>query len=106
MQFDCSGTEADWSSDKKNWCCKEHNRGCDVAEPYDCRAGVTNWQNGWSDHKKYWCCNKYDVACPNPVVFDCDAGYSNWQRTWSADKKARSRWPSASWLRHPSAFRL
>eukprot|EP00913_Durusdinium_trenchii_P015774 g14824.t1 len=52
MQFDCSGTEADWSSDKKNWCCKEHNRGCDVAEPYDCRAGVTNWQNGWSDHKK------------------------------------------------------
>ncbi|CAK9072662.1 unnamed protein product, partial [Durusdinium trenchii] len=88
MQFDCSGTEADWSSDKKNWCCKEHNRGCDVAEPYDCRAGVTNWQNGWSDHKKYWCCNKYDVACPNPVVFDCDAGYSNWQRTWSADKKA------------------
>jgi len=87
-EFDCSGTEADWSTDKKDWCCKEHDKGCARDEPYDCRAGVTNWQNGWSDHKKYWCCKRYDVACPHPVVYDCDAGYGQWESVWSSDKKA------------------
>lgn len=87
-EFDCSGSQDDWSADKKEWCCAEHDKGCEADQPYDCRAGVTNWQNGWSDHKKYWCCKRYDVACPNPVVYDCDAGYSTWQKTWSTDKKA------------------
>merc|ERR1712232_1416503 len=35
--------------------------------PYDCQAGVSNWQMGWSDPKKAWCCAHGGKGCALPA---------------------------------------
>mmetsp|Transcript_20085 Transcript_20085/g.53850 ORF Transcript_20085/g.53850 Transcript_20085/m.53850 type:complete len:548 (+) Transcript_20085:2-1645(+) len=54
-----------------------------ATEPYNCDAGLPNWEKGWSDQKKEWCCKEKSLGCP----FDCDAGVENWEDGWSEDKK-------------------
>mmetsp|Transcript_95362 Transcript_95362/g.240281 ORF Transcript_95362/g.240281 Transcript_95362/m.240281 type:complete len:291 (+) Transcript_95362:265-1137(+) len=81
--------------------------------PYDCNAGLSNWQAGWSIAKKGWCCQNQKKGCPPPptpprppapppkppptppppqpptpqLPFDCNAGFANWQAGWSVPKK-------------------
>ncbi|CAK9024587.1 Uncharacterized protein SCF082_LOCUS16696 [Durusdinium trenchii] len=31
--------------------------------PYDCHAGLNNWQSGWSGPKKSWCCSHQQLGC-------------------------------------------
>jgi len=31
--------------------------------PYDCNAGILNWQNGWSISKQTWCCTQASKGC-------------------------------------------
>jgi hypothetical protein len=52
--------------------------------PYDCQAGLSNWENGWSIRKKAWCCDHQKLGCntvttiptipptPPPVLRGCD----------------------------------
>lgn len=54
-----------------------------ATEPFDCDAGLANWEKGWSDPKKEWCCKEKSMGCP----FDCDAGVDNWEQGWADDKK-------------------
>jgi len=35
-----------------------------TSDPYDCDAGLGNFQMGWSVSKKMYCCNKYSKGCP------------------------------------------
>merc|ERR1711972_837613 len=68
-----------WSTQKKQWCCEQHGKGCgqDAEVPaaeYDCNAAFANWVKGWSEGKKQWCC-KYDYkSCPNDAAA-AGAGY-------------------------------
>mmetsp|Transcript_37803 Transcript_37803/g.87517 ORF Transcript_37803/g.87517 Transcript_37803/m.87517 type:complete len:867 (+) Transcript_37803:45-2645(+) len=58
--------------------------------PYDCSAGVKNWQDGWSDGKKEWCCVKQKVGCPvtpAPPKFDCHDGPDMNTSNWTDDRK-------------------
>lgn len=34
--------------------------------PFDCAAGLANWEKGWSVAKKQWCCQHGGSACPLP----------------------------------------
>jgi len=34
-----------------------------TALPYDCAAGISNWQKGWSISKKAWCCDNKQKGC-------------------------------------------
>jgi hypothetical protein len=52
--------------------------------PFDCDAGLVNWEMGWSAEKKTWCCDNEAKGCG---LFDCQAGFSNWERGWSEEKK-------------------
>mmetsp|Transcript_32616 Transcript_32616/g.85576 ORF Transcript_32616/g.85576 Transcript_32616/m.85576 type:complete len:621 (+) Transcript_32616:53-1915(+) len=52
--------------------------------PFDCEAGLANYEKGWSAEKKTWCCDNEAKACG---LFDCQAGLSNWERGWSEEKK-------------------
>jgi len=63
---------ADWSVEKKKWCCNVHHRGCLVngegwdavpASQYDCNAGFANFVKGWSALKKNWCCQNANKGC-------------------------------------------
>ncbi|CAE7876504.1 unnamed protein product [Symbiodinium necroappetens] len=31
--------------------------------PFNCLAGVANWQAGWSHPKQVWCCNHFGNSC-------------------------------------------
>jgi len=110
-----------WADQKKDWCCKVMGKACDVrtpaptaapvvtaqpsalpplpttapvvVSPYDCNAGIENWQAGWSEPKKTWCCENTGKACPPAPTttsgpYDCDAGFLNWESGWSDQKKA------------------
>lgn len=63
---------SEWSVEKKEWCCKIHDKGCPAngegwdavpAAQYDCNAGFANWVKGWSIPKKVWCCNSAQKGC-------------------------------------------
>jgi len=61
--------QAGWSTQKKQWCCGEHGKGCgqDAEVPaaeYDCNAAFANWVKGWSEGKKAWCCKYGYKTCP------------------------------------------
>merc|ERR1711957_429153 len=73
-----------WSTLKKDWCCKNENKGCE--SEYDCDAGLTNFETGWSQSKQYWCCKNHHKGCKT-LQFDCDAGLATWQHGWSPAKK-------------------
>jgi len=73
--FNCADLQnpaAEWSSEKKQWCCDIHGKGCPPpggsygpvpAAAYDCNAGFANWVKGWSIPKKLWCCQQYNTGC-------------------------------------------
>merc|ERR1712183_1268226 len=83
--FNCAvDPENTWAADKKEWCCRVHDRGCPptapppqpivmpvpqpiapAADPYNCADGFANWQAGWSVAKKEWCCRVHGKGCPN-----------------------------------------
>jgi len=71
--------KAEWSLDKKHWCCRVHGRGCGAdgevpAAQYDCNSGLPNWVKGWSAGKKQWCCAHGTQSCPQDAAF-AGAGY-------------------------------
>ena len=39
-------------------CCSHFSLGCpeETPKPFDCLAGLSNWQAGWSSEKKSWLC--------------------------------------------------
>jgi len=56
---------AAWSKAKKEWCCTNENKGCDVSAPavqmdYDCNSPDVL---GWSRAKKDWCCTHRVIGC-------------------------------------------
>jgi len=57
--------------------------------PFDCHAGLWNWDRAWSVEKKHWCCDHENKGCSTTtsLPFDCAAGFSNWQDGWSVAKK-------------------
>merc|ERR1719221_964737 len=61
--FDCAAGfakwQTGWSAEKRTWCCKHKNRGCD----FDCTAGFSKWATGWSADKKVWCCEHEQRGC-------------------------------------------
>eukprot|EP00438_Fugacium_kawagutii_P013744 Skav210282 [mRNA] locus=scaffold2977:281867:288167:- [translate_table: standard] len=57
--YDCQdGASSSWGDNKKLYCCKNQNIGCDSAPKYDCGAGLLNYKYGWSSAKKMWCCKE------------------------------------------------
>jgi len=83
-----------WSIEKKHWCCDHQDKGCSTTTslPFDCAAGLSNWQDGWSSAKKDWCCahtNKGCVVYTHVVTkpYECSAGLANWEAGWSPGKK-------------------
>jgi len=72
--------QAGWSTEKKQWCCNEHGKGCGhdgpaVANMYDCNDGTENWVKGWSDNKKQWCCSHGYKGCPGDAAMVTGVGY-------------------------------
>jgi len=70
---------AEWSLEKKQWCCNQHGKGCgqDAEVPaaqYDCNSAFANWVKGWSPGKKQWCCSKGIKCCPSDAAA-AGAGY-------------------------------
>merc|ERR1712051_132934 len=70
---------AEWSLEKKQWCCSAHGQGCgqDAEVPaaqYDCNSAFANWVKGWSPGKKRWCCSKGIKSCPSDAAA-AGAGY-------------------------------
>jgi hypothetical protein len=64
-----------------------------ATDPFDCLAGLDNWQTGWSTSKQDWCCDHKGSGCHSkttgpPLPFDCDAGFKNWRKGWSPRKKS------------------
>jgi len=85
-----------WTDKERTWCCQKYGQGCpSLASPFDCGAGLDNWERGWADNKIEWCCKHKQVACRTPPKstsgsdFDCLAGYAAWEMVWSDEKK---RW--------------
>lgn len=89
--YDCQdGSSSLWGDNKKLYCCKNQNVGCDSAPKYDCGAGLLNYKHGWSLAKKMWCCKEKGLGCGDdgkPVPFDCLKGRENWRDGWSDAKK-------------------
>jgi len=74
--FNCADSinswQAEWSIEKKTWCCNVHGKGCPEAgegyvegqaSQYDCNSGFANWVKGWSVNKKMWCCQNAHKGC-------------------------------------------
>jgi len=68
-----------WSTQKKDYCCKERNIGCKVTEVvresendqlvmHDCNYDLTDWKARWPLKKSLWCCANWDKGC-----YDCAA---------------------------------
>lgn len=90
--FDCEEgyhpPSTEWTSDKRQWCCKTMRRGCSdgiSVKPYDCSDGLAR---EWSDNKKIWCCTSENKGCEwtTSAPFDCSSGYDNWKMGWSLGK--------------------
>lgn len=101
-----------WSAVKTAWCCINMHMACPrttTSVPYDCWAGLANWERGWSAPKKSWCCEHQHVACPTPRSdlaglappgitlpeapshvnkYICSGGSANGYTGWSLEKKA------------------
>lgn len=96
LPYDCDAGylnwQCGWSAGKKDWCCKNRQKGCPQPDPYDCDAGFDNWELGWSFGKKAWCClHGGGRGCdPEPTPspgFDCLAGLDAWQTQWAQEKR-------------------
>lgn len=76
--FDCHAGyehwEAEWSLDKKAFCCLHTARGCSEKQTttttmlqMDCRAGVKHWRDGWSKFKQDYCCKAQGFPCRHDI---------------------------------------
>jgi len=81
--FNCADGEAnwpaEWSTQKKQWCCAQHGKGCGqdaevAAAQYDCNSAFANWVKGWSERKKAWCCSHGTKSCFGDAA-NAGAGY-------------------------------
>jgi len=81
--FNCADGEAnwpaEWSTEKKVWCCSHHGKGCGQdgevsAAQYDCNSAFANWVKAWSEGKKQWCCSHGVKSCPGDAAA-AGAGY-------------------------------
>jgi len=75
--FNCADGQAnwpaEWSTEKKGWCCREHGKGCGQdaevpASQYDCNSAFANWVKAWSEGKKGWCCSHGVKSCPGDAA--------------------------------------
>ncbi|CAK0872475.1 unnamed protein product [Prorocentrum cordatum] len=88
--FDCeagySNWAAGWSADKKAFCCKKEDKGCEAKEDFDCEAGYSNWAAGWSADKKVFCCKTEQKGCEAlPSCDDPASGEEEAPATWIPD---------------------
>lgn len=87
--YNCHGNTASWSTGRSMWCCSNYQVACpspaSTSPPFDCQAGLSNWQAGWSVQKKSWCCEHESLGCK--PRYDCTVGYRNWHNVWSSEKK-------------------
>lgn len=118
--WDCSYQVPDqWVDAKKEYCCTKVGQGCTTTQvPFDCNAGLANWEEGFSPQKKSWCCSNLHIACDEwdcnfgvpetwhenkktyccpktgqgcsttGMLFDCNAGLANWEDGFSQEKKS------------------
>jgi len=49
-----------WSYSKREWCCKQSNRGC---ETFNCRLEPKGSDAKWPAAEKNWCCNYKNLGC-------------------------------------------
>uniref|UniRef100_A0A7S2NG73 Uncharacterized protein n=1 Tax=Zooxanthella nutricula TaxID=1333877 RepID=A0A7S2NG73_9DINO len=83
-----------WSQDRSSWCCMHQGRGCSTTPPpttsrmpYDCHAGLIDWESGWAWAKKEWCCKNIGTGCPPTTTapYECSGLTTGWdfgQRYW------------------------
>uniref|UniRef100_A0A7S3X9N3 Uncharacterized protein n=1 Tax=Strombidinopsis acuminata TaxID=141414 RepID=A0A7S3X9N3_9SPIT len=62
--------------------------------PFDCQAGLSNWEHDWSSGKQAWCCLNERRGCLEPDRYDCndDTTSSTWssaQRSWCCQKRGK-----------------
>jgi len=88
---DCKhGYIGQWTSEKKQWCCWTENKGCEhnVAAPYDCDAGYSNWKKGWSEPKKSFCCDHFGKGCSDKAPkYDCHSGIEQADTLWTKERR-------------------
>merc|ERR1712032_318840 len=67
----------------KEFCCSKTGQGCTTTPmPFDCNAGLDNWEEGFSPGKKEWCCANQHIACDE---WDCNFGVPD---IWRDEKSA------------------
>eukprot|EP00405_Crypthecodinium_cohnii_P017465 CAMPEP_0206454914 /NCGR_PEP_ID=MMETSP0324_2-20121206/21428_1 /ASSEMBLY_ACC=CAM_ASM_000836 /TAXON_ID=2866 /ORGANISM="Crypthecodinium cohnii, Strain Seligo" /LENGTH=550 /DNA_ID=CAMNT_0053925493 /DNA_START=157 /DNA_END=1809 /DNA_ORIENTATION=+ len=76
-----------WSQGRRDFCCSTAKVGCPTSTstltstststttlPFDCSAGLKNWEMGWSEPKKNYCCKHEKKGCPPKCLTEsCDA---------------------------------
>jgi len=58
--------EAGWSAEKKEYCCKVRNMGCEgpgASHNFNCDDEFANWEMSWSSAKKKFCCKERGMGC-------------------------------------------
>jgi hypothetical protein len=119
-RYDCDGGysnwKAGWASEKKEWCCHHHHKGCEKApadapgvahhtqgklpvpkpehversESFDCDHEFSHWRAAWTDRKMDWCCDHYDKGCKHSTEkekYDCNTTNVVPDLEWSDSKK-------------------
>jgi len=79
--YDCTSSPNAWPVPQAQFCCAKHGIACPMpattapvapavpaapammSKPYDCQAGLANWEMGWSGFKKDWCCQNEALGC-------------------------------------------
>mmetsp|Transcript_2644 Transcript_2644/g.7628 ORF Transcript_2644/g.7628 Transcript_2644/m.7628 type:complete len:643 (-) Transcript_2644:70-1998(-) len=91
---------ADWSDDKKTWCCEHAGIACPDTTTttttfgYDCEDELDNWDKAWPAKKKKWCCDHHQKGCrPN-----CDEGdvgdWGRFKQGWCCEHEQKGCAPS------------
>jgi len=78
-----------WPQEKRDWCCRHHGKACTTttSAPFDCQAGLVDWETGWAQPKKDWCCEHGGNGCPSTTTdaYDCSGDSTGWsfgRRYW------------------------
>mmetsp|Transcript_26494 Transcript_26494/g.57511 ORF Transcript_26494/g.57511 Transcript_26494/m.57511 type:complete len:417 (-) Transcript_26494:61-1311(-) len=64
-----------WTQEKKNWCCRHHEKGCPDSAPiddgtrYDCQANFEHWLTLWMPSKRAWCCDHEPNLAAHAMCF-------------------------------------
>mmetsp|Transcript_18125 Transcript_18125/g.52807 ORF Transcript_18125/g.52807 Transcript_18125/m.52807 type:complete len:549 (-) Transcript_18125:55-1701(-) len=90
-EYDCNIEFANWrhgwSYSKKDWCCRNFDRGCPgspTQAPFDCSIGFIK---AWTPLKRRWCCEHEHLGCP-PTTTTSTATTSTFNQTDTSEKKA------------------